>query len=79
MVWINGPFPAGRPDAVIYKQDGLSSLIPDGKKVIADKGYRGQKNVTITNGLDTEEVRAFKSHACSCHESFKKSLKTLEL
>jgi hypothetical protein len=34
LVWINGPFPAGNTDLMIYRKDGgLKSMIPAGKKV----------------------------------------------
>lgn len=39
-IHINGPFPAGTPDNVIFK-DKLEHMVPDGKLVLADKGYRG--------------------------------------
>jgi hypothetical protein len=71
VVWANGPFRAGKPDIEIFNDEGLRAKIPPGKKVIADRGYRGQYNlISIRNSLDTDEVRTFKSRALSRHENF---------
>lgn len=45
LVWINGPFPAGQNDWVVFtKEDGLKNKIPDGKKAVGDKIYRYDRN-----------------------------------
>ena len=41
LVWMNGPFNASRNDITIYCQAGLHNIIPEGHRVIADRGYMG--------------------------------------
>ena len=51
-------------------------MIPAGKRVIADNGYRGEKAIISTpNSHDPPELQKFKSHARSRHESFNSRLK----
>ena len=68
LVWINGPFPASRHDITIYKygsgtedspQRNLKSMIPKGKRAIADSGYAGEDNNTISVSRegDSDEVK----------------------
>ena len=79
VVWLSGPFPAGKPDITIFTQDnGLHSLIPPGKKVIADKGYcsRDFEDVLSTpSSYDTKEVSDFKGRARARQENFNARLK----
>jgi hypothetical protein len=78
-VWVNGPFKAGRHDVKIFKDDGLKDLIPQGKRVVADRGYRGAPEVvSYRNDLDTEEVKEFKRRALSRHEGFNSRLDTFK-
>jgi hypothetical protein len=50
--------------------------IPAGKKVIGDKGYRGEKAIISTpNSHDPEDVRHFKSRVRARHESFNAKIK----
>lgn len=45
VVWIKGPFPAGTPDVAIYcSEGGVKEKMPYGKRMIADRGYRGEQN-----------------------------------
>jgi hypothetical protein len=62
LCWINGPFPAGTNDMSIFKKaDGLRSLMPRGKRVIADEGYVGEPWMLSTrNPLDSTPVKDFK-------------------
>ena len=59
LVWIVGPYPAGHNDIMIFKKpNGLMSKIPPGKKVVADEGYIGAKDVVATrNQFDTDVVK----------------------
>jgi O6-methylguanine-DNA--protein-cysteine methyltransferase len=51
-------------------------MIPPGKKVIADKGYRGEKDIISTpSSQDPPELRKFKSRARARHESFNARIK----
>lgn len=76
LVWINGPFQAAENDlSIMHKEDGLLSKIPAGKKVIADRGYRGEPVCSIRNPRDTAGVKAFKRRARARHESFNGRIK----
>ena len=77
LVWMNGPFPAGKPDITIFREEGgLKDKIPDGKRVIGDKGYRGEKDImALPNAHDTEEVRMFKGRARARQEGFNAKVK----
>jgi hypothetical protein len=75
LVWMNGPFPAAESDIRVLRK-GLKDKIPAGKKIIADKGYRGEKAIINTpNSQDHPEVRKFQSRARARHESFNGRLK----
>lgn len=70
VVWVNGPFKAGKGDLDIFKS-GLKAKIPKGKRVLGDRGYRGLPEIiSFHNSLDTDEVREFKDRALSRHENF---------
>jgi DDE superfamily endonuclease len=82
VVWINGPFPAGRNDRSVYTQaGGLQSMIPPSKKVIADKGYRSQNDVTLStpNPFDSDIVKTFKKRASARHETLNQRIKNFEV
>ena len=76
VVWINGPFPPNDGgDRAIFVEEGLQAAIPEGKKSIADKIYRGCDKVALHNSLDPPEVRLFKRRARSRQESINARLK----
>jgi hypothetical protein len=76
LVWINGPFPAGQNDLLIYrKPNGLKSKIPANKRVIADEGYKGEAQISRRNTFDTRAVKDFKNRARARHETFNGRLK----
>lgn len=57
---------------------GLRSRIPDGKKAIADRGYRGKggdPKVATPNSFDHPLLREFKARARMRHESFNERIK----
>jgi hypothetical protein len=79
-VWISGPFMASKSDIKIFREDGLMALIPEGRLVIADKGYRGEPGVvSYPNHLDDEDVRDFKKRVRARHETFNGRLKTFDV
>jgi len=59
VVWINGPFPAGKwPDISIFRE-ALIHMLDVGEKAIADKGYRGEdEHIVIPEGSSGRGVRA---------------------
>jgi hypothetical protein len=72
LVWLNGPFKAGRNDISIFKDHGLKEkLLGCGKMAIGDKGYSGHTDsVSYFNRFDTRPVQKFKSRALKRHETF---------
>jgi hypothetical protein len=72
LVWMNGPFKAGKSDNKIFRDFGLKDLLERiGKKAIGDKGYNGHRNVCSTfNAHDSRNVKKFKSRALKRHENF---------
>ncbi len=70
LMWVQGPMPAGTPDITVFRSDGLKVKITEGKRAVADRGYRGEPaKCSIPNRQDSAEVRLFKSRARARHES----------
>ena len=44
IVWVNGPFPGGRHDLTIFREDGLKDRMPEGKIAVVDRGHATSKN-----------------------------------
>ena len=80
LVWMNGPFKAGRSDVKIFKNDGLKALLKSmGKKAIGDKGYNGHPDECSTfNAHDCRGVKKFKSRALKRHENFNNMTKRFD-
>lgn len=81
LVWINGPFPAGESDITVFrKPDGLKDKIPHGKKVVADKGYRGEPDkISVPNTHDSLIASDYKKRARSRHETFNQRIKSFNI
>jgi hypothetical protein len=85
LVWMNGPFPAGRNDVGIFREtDGLKEKMlscAPGKKAIADQGYRGKDlvgpglPVATSSSLDSIALPTFKGRKKARHESFNGRIK----
>ena len=78
LLWVNGPFPCGElNDIKTFRLKGLKDKIPIGKRVIADKGYRGEPDLISTENkdFDERELAEFKERVTSRHESFNKRIK----
>lgn len=79
LVWMSGPYPAGKNDISVFREGGLKDKIAAGMKGVADNGYRGEKLVlTMSNKLDTKEVKDFKRRARARHETFNGRLKSFQ-
>lgn len=78
VIWINGPKKASTHDITIFREpNGLKEKMPQGKLVIGDKGYRGEKQMISTpNSHEPDELRKFKSRARARQETFNARLKT---
>lgn len=78
LVWMNGPFPASRHDIGIFRER-LETMIPDGKLVIADAGYRGSDKVAISQEGDNDVLTQLKNRAKARQESFNGRLKRFKI
>ena len=80
VVWINGPFPAGKGDDDIFAE-GLKHQIPVGKKVIADGAYKRKDlpMISVKNNADKAHVALFKRRVLSRHESFFAKMKVFDI
>jgi hypothetical protein len=71
LIWMSGPYPAGKNDISVFHEGGLKNKIPAGMKGVANNGYLGEKLVlAMSNKLDTKEVKDFKQRARAHHETF---------
>ncbi|KAG7342239.1 DDE superfamily endonuclease [Nitzschia inconspicua] len=80
LVWMNGPFRAGKSDVKIFREKGLKERLQSiGKKAIGDRGYSGHPNECSTyNAHDCRGVRKFKSRALKRHETFNNMTKRFD-
>jgi hypothetical protein len=77
IVWMNGPFPAGENDKMVFdKPNGMASKLKSHQKVIGDEGYRGApKKVSTRNTFDSQEMKEFKRRAKARQETVNARLK----
>jgi len=69
---------------ICIEPNGLKSLIPEGKKGVADRGCDRELNqarvtLAIRNRLDTPEVKAFKRRVRARHENFNARIKLFDV
>ena len=73
IVWLHGPFPAGKyTDQAIFNLKMIDHLLPN-EKALADKGYGGPKIVHALSEDETEENSAVRYRAL--HECLNGRLK----
>lgn len=78
IVWVSGPHPAGTPDIQVFR-NGLMAHIPNGKRIIGDKGYRGEPNyISTPNSFDNDQVKLYKSRARARHETINSRIKSFK-
>lgn len=76
LVWMNGPFPAATHDITIFRDHGLKEKLRQGKRIIADRGYKGEPIwLSVPNHFDSKALANFKSRARCRHEAFNGHLK----
>lgn len=78
--WVNGPFPAGKGDREILKENGLMQAFRQKKqersrdtRLIANDGYTEHALLdclSLRNEFDPREIAQFKNRVFSRHESF---------
>ena len=77
--WTNGPYRAGAwPDMKIFRRGGLMKKLPQGERVEADKGYRGEKlKVDLPHECTSGDPlqRRSKARVRARHESMNRMLK----
>lgn len=78
IVWVSGPHPAGTPDIQVFRS-GLIAHIPNGKKIVGDKGYRGEPQyISTPNAIDNDQVKLYKSRARARHETINSRIKSFK-
>lgn len=78
IVWVNGPFKAGEWHDIEIFRSGLKSLLKDGERVEADKGYVGEPRfIDVPNDMvgESKEQKKAKALARSRHETCNKRFK----
>lgn len=76
IVWINGPFPCGQNDGMIFGRKLKKKMNDSGIRGIADRGYTGHTNeLAIRNAFDGKDVRDFKKRAAARQETVNARLK----
>ena len=80
LVWMNGPYPAGWNDLMVFKNHGLKNkLIECGVRGIGDAGYHGHHEaISAPNPHDSKAVKLFKSRALKRHETFNGLMKRFD-
>ena len=81
LIWMNGPFKAGKSDLQIFLGAGLRDRLSQlGKKAIGDGIYRGnQDTISYPNTHDSRPVKKFKSRALKRHEAFNGMTKSFQI
>jgi hypothetical protein len=75
IVWINGPFKAGRNDKTIFEKDGLKDMLADGEGIEVDAGYQGDDSLKNPSISQSREDRKQKSKVRARHENVNSYLK----
>ena len=77
IVWVSGPYRAGRyPDLTIFWQGGLKDRLLHHKEVaVADKGYRGEEDYIDLPDEGSTMHQAMMSRACARHETCNRRFK----
>lgn len=77
LVWINGPFKAGKNDIGMFgSENGLELQIPENMFVLGDSAYKSSKKATVKKRTDSQDLRDFKNRALARHETFNGRIKT---
>jgi hypothetical protein len=80
IVWVNGPFKAGKKDLSIFKEpNGLNTVVPPNMMLLGDRGYRGVKCISTPNEFDSDDVNTFKRRARSRQETVNRRIKQFRI
>ena len=61
IVWVNGPFKAGKHDVTIFREDGLKDALCDDEGVECDAVYNGENQLKNPKVAQSEDARQQKS------------------
>ncbi|CAJ1939791.1 unnamed protein product [Cylindrotheca closterium] len=75
IVWVNGPFKAGKNDKTIFEEDGLMNALCDNECVEVDMGYQGLDELKNPKMYQTQKAGKQKSKARARHENVNGELK----
>jgi hypothetical protein len=79
IVWINGPFKAGKNDKTIFEEDGLAEMLCDDEGIEVDKGYQGDERLKNPLIAQSQEDRIQKSRVRARHEIVNGRLKNFRI
>ena len=83
IVWINGPYPAGRYNDVRIFRDSLQTFLDAGERVEADDGYRGDPTICKVPAdvlmRENEEEDAMQKRVQDHHKAVNAPLSAQEL
>jgi DDE superfamily endonuclease len=79
IVWINGPFKAGRPDKTIFLEDGLKAALCEDECVEVDRGYRGDGALMNPDVSQSRKDRIQKGNVRARHEIVNGRLKSFRI
>ena len=68
IVWVNGPFKAGRNDVTIFQEDGLKAALAADEGIECDGIYKGDDALKNPDVAQSREDRIQKSGVRSRHE-----------
>ena len=68
IVWVNGPFKAGKNDKTIFGEDGLKDALHDDEGVEVDSGYQGNDKLKNPSVSQSRKDRIQKSRVRARHE-----------
>lgn len=80
LVWINGPFKAGKNDIGMFRSEGgLEARIPADKRALGDSAYKSSSRTSVKNAFDSRELKKFKNRALARHETFNGRIKCFSI
>eukprot|EP00980_Cylindrotheca_fusiformis_P021098 scaffold8090_cov82-Cylindrotheca_fusiformis.AAC.11 len=79
IVWINGPFEAGKHDITIFRNDGLMQALCDDECIEADRGYQGEDRCKNPNMTLSDSDSVQKSRVRCRHEIVNGRLKRFRI
>lgn len=82
LAWVYGPLPPGKYNDISTFRRKLKALFEwlfPGKRIVGDKGYRGEKDIISTrNDYDPAEIAEWKDRVLARHETFNQSIKCFQ-